>query len=123
FGGTDRVHLIVERMIAPEARLAAPPSLPPAFIVGDGRLSVGRTGKPSGFNTLDVLGDALGLFGFGGAIGRGRLLGQLAGVHDEKPEFFYSQAPIGVFHFHLADDTVPVPASRRLLACTARFFE
>jgi hypothetical protein len=110
-------------MIAPEARRAAPPSLPSAFIVGDSRLSVGRTGKPSGFHALDVLGNALGLFGLGGAVGRGRLLGQLPGVHDEKPEVFYSKAPISVFHFHLPDDTVPVPASRRLLACTARLFE
>ena len=123
FGGADRVHLLVESMIAPKARLAAPPSLPSACIVGDGCLSVGRTGKPSGFNALDVLGDAPGLFGLGGAVGRGRLLGQLAGVHDEKPEFFDSKAPISVFHCHRADDTVPVPASRRLLACPARFFE
>ena len=110
-------------MRASEARLAAPPSLPSAFRVGEGCLSVGRIGKPSGFNALDGLGDAPGLFGLGGAVGRGRLLGQLAGVHDEKPEFFDSKAPISVFHFHRADDTVPVPASRRLLACPARFFE
>ena len=110
-------------MIAPEARLAAPPSLPPAFIVGDGRLGVGRTGKPAGFHALDVLGDALGLFGLGGGIGHGRLLGQLAGVHDEKTERFHSEPPVSIFHFHLADDTVPVPAPWGLLPCPARFFE
>ncbi len=123
FGGTDRFHTIVESMIAPKAWLAAPPSLTTAFIVGDGRLGVGRTGKPSGFNALDVLCNALGLVGLGGGVGHGRLLGQLAGVHDEKTELFQSESPVSVFHFHLADDTVPVPASRRLLACPARFFE
>src|SRR5262245_48771059 len=34
-----------------------------------------------------------------------------------------SRRPVSVFHFHLADDTGPVPASRRLLAGAARFFE
>ena len=123
FGGADRFHTIVERMIAPEARRAAPPSLPTAFIVGDGRLGVGRTGKPAGFHALDVLGDALGLFGLGGGVGRGRLLGQLAGVHDEKTELFHGESPVSVFHFHLADDTVPMPAAWRLLPGPARFFE
>src|SRR5207253_9084158 len=75
FGGADRVHLRGESMIAPKARLAAPPSLPSAFRVGEGCLSVGRIGKPSGFNALDGLGDAPGLFGLCGAVGRGRLLG------------------------------------------------
>jgi hypothetical protein len=67
--------MIVERMIAPGARRAAPPSLPTAFIVADGCLGVGCTGKPAGFHTLDVLGDTLGLFGLGGGIRRGCLLG------------------------------------------------
>ena len=122
-GGTDRVHLRGERRRAPEARRAAPPSLPPACRGGDGRLSVGRPGKPAGCNTLAGLGDVLGLWGWGGALGRGRWRGQLAGVHDEKPACFYSQAPSGVVHCPLADDPGPVPASRRLLACTARLCE
>ena len=75
FGGADGFHLIVENMIAPEAGRAAPPSLPPACLVADGRLGVGCTGKPAGFHALDVLGDTLGLFGLSGGIRRGRLLG------------------------------------------------
>ena len=110
-------------MIAPETRLAAPPSLPPAFIVGDGRLGVGRTGKPSGFNTLDVLGDASSLFGLGGGVGDGRLLSQLAGVDDEKTEGFHRASPVSVFHFHWAGNTLPVPTSGGLLPCPARLFE
>ena len=74
FGGGDGFYTIMECMIAPEARLATPPSLPPAFLVSDGRLGVGRTGKPSGFHALDVLGDALGLFSLRGRGGDGRLL-------------------------------------------------
>jgi hypothetical protein len=72
---------------------------------------------------LDVLCDTLDLFGLGGSVGHGGLLGQLAGVHDEKPAFCPSAAPIRVLSFHLADDPVPVPAARRLLAGTARFVE
>ena len=75
YGGADCFDTLVKRMVAPEARLATPPSLPPAFIVADGRLGVGCTGKPAGFHALDVLSDTLGLFGLGGVIGHGRLLG------------------------------------------------
>jgi hypothetical protein len=122
-GRTDRFYTIVKRMIAPEARLAAPPSLPPAFIVGNGRLGISRTGKPAGFHALDVLGDALGLPGLGAAVGRSRLLGQLAGVHDEKPEFFHSESPVSVLYFHRTDDTVPMPVPWRLLPSPTRLFE
>ena len=75
FGGADGFHKIVEHKRAPGARCAAPPSLPTAFLVADGRLGVGRTGKPAGFHALDVLDDTLGLFGLGGGIRRGCLLG------------------------------------------------
>src|SRR5262245_66546674 len=51
FGGADGIHMVVERMIAPGARRAAPPSLAAAFIVADGRFGVGGTGKPAGFDT------------------------------------------------------------------------
>ena len=67
--------MIVEHMRAPGARCAAPPSLAAAFVVADGRFGVGCTGKPAGFHALDVLGDTLGLFGLGGGIRRGCLLG------------------------------------------------
>jgi hypothetical protein len=60
---------IVQRMVVPEARLAIPPSRPPAFIITDGRLGVGCTGKPASFHTLDVLRDTLGLFGLCGVVG------------------------------------------------------
>jgi hypothetical protein len=101
-------------MMAPGVWPAAPLSLSTPFIVGHGRLRIGGTSKPPSFHALDVLGDALGLFGLGGGVGHGRLLGQLAGVHDEKPELFHSAVPVRVFHLHLADDTLSMPASRRL---------
>jgi hypothetical protein len=122
-GNTNRFHPIVEGMIAPGGWLAAPPSLPTPFIVGNGRLRIGGTSKPSSFHTLDVLGDALGLFGLPGGVGHGRVLGQLAGVHDEKTALFHSAAPVRVFHLHLADDTLSMPASHRLRTGTARFFK
>ena len=119
-GECDCFHTIVERMIAPEVRLAAPPTLPSAFIVDDGRLSVGCTSKPAGFYALDVRCDVFSLFGLGGAVGDSCLMSQLAGVYDKKTEFFYRESPVGVFHFHWAGDTAPVPASWGLLPCPAR---
>jgi hypothetical protein len=104
-------------------RVGAYAALPPAFIVGDGRLRVSSTGKPVGFHALDVLGKALGLFGLGGTVGHGCLLGQLAGVHNEKPDLFHRAAPVSVFHFHRADDTVPMPAPWGFLARPTRLFE
>src|SRR5262249_36817000 len=73
-GSADRHHAIVERMIAPQARLAAPSALPSTFIVRDGPLGVSRTGKPAGFHALDVLGNVLSLFGWSGGVGTGCLL-------------------------------------------------
>jgi hypothetical protein len=123
FGGADCFHMIVENMIAPEARRAAPPSLPPAFIVADGRLGVGRTGKPAGCHALDVLGDPLGLFGLGGGIRCGRLLSQLARVDDQKAYLCHVETPVRVLHGHATDDALPMPASRRLPTSPPRFFE
>ena len=58
--------------------------LAPAFIVGDGRLSVGRTGKPAGFHAPDVLGKTLGFLGLGRGIRHSALGGQLAGVDHQE---------------------------------------
>jgi hypothetical protein len=74
-GDTDRCYPIAEGMIAPGVRLAAPPSLPTTFILGHGLLGVGGTGKPAGFPTLAGLGEALDLFGLGGGVGDGCLMG------------------------------------------------
>src|SRR5262245_37429635 len=123
FGGADGFHLIVERMIAPRARRAAPPSLPPACIVADSRLGVGRTGTPAGFHALDVLSDTLSLFGLGGGIRRGRLLGQLARVDDQKTDLCHVETPVRVLHGHAADATLPMPTSGWLLPGPPRFFE
>jgi hypothetical protein len=122
-GRTDRHHLIVERMIAPQAGLTAPPTLPTAFIVGDGSLGICRTGKPAGFHALDMLGDPLGLFGLGSRVGCRGLLGQLAGAHNEKPEIFHRVPPVSVFHLYGAEDTLPVPTTWRLLPRPAWLFE
>ncbi len=123
FGGADGFHMIVEHMRAPETRRAAPPSLPTAFIVADGRLGVGCTGKPAGFHALDVLGDTLGLFGLGGGIRCSRLLGSLARVDDQKAYLGHVETPVRVLHGHATDDALPMPASRRLLSGPPRFFE
>ena len=56
---TDRVDAIMDGVIAPGVRRAASAALATAFIVGNGRLGVGRTDKPAGLNTPDVLGETL----------------------------------------------------------------
>ena len=103
--------------------MAAPPALPAALIVGDGRLGVSRTGKPAGFYALEVLGNALGLFGLGSAVGGGRLLGSLTGVYDEKTEVFHRESPISVFHVDPAPNTAPMPAPEGFLSRPPRLFE
>jgi hypothetical protein len=110
-------------MRAPEARRAAPPSLPTAFVVADGRLGGGCTGKPAGFHALDVLGDTLGLLGLGGGIRRGCWLGSLARVDDQQTALGHVETPVRVLHGHATDDALPLPASRRLLPGPSRFFE
>ena len=118
-GGGDGFDTIMACMRAPEARRATPPSRPPACLVRAGRLGVGRPGQPAGCHALEGLGAAVGLLRVRGRGGAGRLLRQLAGVYDEKPDRFHSQAPVSVCHCHRAGDTVPVPTSGRLLACPA----
>src|SRR5919109_597498 len=95
-GGAHCFHTIVKRMVAPETRLATPPSMPPACIVTDGRLGGGGPGKPAGFHALDVLGDTLGLFGLSGGIRRGRLLGSLARVDDQKADLCHVATPVRI---------------------------
>src|SRR5215813_6422129 len=123
FGSIDGFHMIVEPMIAPGTRRATPPSLPPACIVADGGLGVGGTGKPAGFHALDVLSNMLGLFGLGSGIRRGRLLGSLARVDDQKTDLCRVEMPVRVLHGHAPDDALPMPASRWLLTGPSRFFE
>lgn len=123
FGSADCFHMIVEHMRAPEARRTAPPSRPTAGIVAESRLGVGRTGTPASFHALDVLGDTLGLLGLGGGIRRGRLLGSLARVDDQKTSLCHVETPVCVLHGHATDDALPMPASRRLLPGPSRFFE
>src|SRR5262249_56828640 len=55
FRGADGCYMRVEPLRAPGARRAAPPSLPTACIVAEGRLGGGRTGPPAGFPPLAVL--------------------------------------------------------------------
>ena len=71
----DRFDTIVQRMRTPGPWPAATPALPAPFVLCDGRLRVGNTGKPAGLDALDVLCNALGLLNLGSDIGGGRLLG------------------------------------------------
>ena len=123
FGDTHSFHTRVEGMRAPGVRRAASPSLPTAFIGGDGGLGGGGTGKPAGFHAPDVHCETLGFLGLGRGIRHSGLVSPLAGVDHQEAYLCHVEASVSVFHFHLADDTGPVPASRCLLAGAARFFE
>src|SRR5262249_5214352 len=45
----DRFHLVMEGMVPPGPRLAPTPPLAAAFVLGNGDLRIGGTGKPTGF--------------------------------------------------------------------------
>src|SRR5262245_61397760 len=48
YGSAHCFHTIMQGVVTPEARRAAPASRPPAFIVDASCLGVGPTGKPAG---------------------------------------------------------------------------
>ena len=110
-------------MVTPRPWLAPTSSLAPPVVLGAGRLGVGGTGTPPRFYVLDVLGNTRGFLGLGGGIRHCRLVGQLAGVDDQKAYCRHVEAPVRVLHWHTADDALPMPAARRLLAGPPRFFE
>jgi hypothetical protein len=61
--------------------------------------------------------------GLGCGIRHCRLVGQLARVDHQKASLGHVEAPVSVLHWHAADDTLPMPASRRLLPRPAWLFE
>src|SRR5262245_2382835 len=78
FRDADRFDPIMQDMVTPRPGLTPPPPLAPPFVLGNGRLCIGGTGKPLRFNVLAVLSDTLGFLGLGGSIRHCRLVGQLA---------------------------------------------
>src|SRR5215831_3633713 len=110
-------------MVTPRLWLAPTPPLAMPFVLGNSGLCVGGTSKPPRFHVLDVLGNTRGFLGLGGGIRRRPLVGQLAGVDDQKADFCHVEAPIRVLHGHAADDALPMPAARRLLTGPPGFFE
>jgi hypothetical protein len=76
----------MQRVRAPGSGPSATPALATSGIVSDGLLRIRGTGKPLGCDAPQVLRDALGLLGVGFGKGLPLLLGQLAGVHDDKPD-------------------------------------
>jgi hypothetical protein len=110
-------------MITPRPWLAPTPPLATPVVLCHGRLRIGGTGKPAGFHVPDVLCDTLGFLRLGGSIGHSRLVGQLAGVQDQKAYRGHVEAPVSVLPWYATDDTVPMPASRWLLPGPTRFGE
>src|SRR5262245_28777683 len=122
-GGGDGGHRLVERMRAPALWPAATPALPSACIVRAGRRSGGPPGPPTSCHTLDGLGAALGLFGWGGGGGGGCLRGSRPGGHNEETEVCPRASPLSVCHVPPTPDTVPLPAPWRGLARPSRLGE
>src|SRR5918997_3175666 len=110
-------------MVTPWPRLASTPPLATPFVLGNGHLCVGGTGKPLRFHALDMLCDTLGCLGLGSGICRRRLMGQLAGVDHQKAYLCQVEASVRVLHWHTADDTLPMPLPGRLLPRSAGLFE
>jgi len=123
FRDIDRFDPRVQDLGTPRPGLAPTPPLAPPFVLGNGRLGGGGTGKPRRFHMLDVLCDTLGFLGLRCGIRDRRLVGPRARVDDQKADLCHSEAPISVLHGHATDDTLPMPASRRLLPGPTRFFE
>jgi hypothetical protein len=110
-------------MGTPRPWLTPTPPLATPFVLGHGGLCVGGTSQPPRFYVLDVLGTTRGFLGLGGGIRRRRLVGQLAGVDDQKAYCRHVEAPVRVLHWHTADDALPMPAARWLLTGSPGFFE
>src|SRR5262245_45211356 len=110
-------------MVTPRPGRAPPPPVATPGVLCDGRLGGGGAGTPAGCNTLAMLGDTLGFLSLGGGIRRRCLVGQLAGVDDQKADVCHVKAPVRLLHGHAADDVLPMPAARRLLERPPRFGE
>ena len=108
-------------MRPPRPGLASTPPLASAFVLGNGRRRIGGPGEPAGVNTRAMFCHPLGLCGLGSGVGHGRLRGPWPRVHDEQTEGLDRASSVRICHFHLADDTVSMPASRGLLTGPARF--
>jgi len=93
------------------------------FVFRDSGLRIRCTGKPLGFDALAVVCDRSASLAWAGGVSPSPLLGQLAGVHDEKPKWLQANLPVTIFHSTWAYDTLPVPLPWRLPSGTARFFE
>jgi hypothetical protein len=72
---TDRCDLIVQGMITPRLGLAPAPPLASAFVLSNGCLRIGGTGKPPRFHVLEVRGQTLSFLGLGGGIRHRGLVG------------------------------------------------
>ena len=110
-------------MVTPRPWFAPTPPLATPVVLCNSRLCVGGTGKPLRFHMLDVCCDTLGFLGLRCGIRHRCLVGQLARVDDQKAYLCHIEAPVSILHWDAADDTLPMPTSRRLLPGPTRFFE
>src|SRR5438128_6139118 len=113
-GGTVFLDTIMQARGAPWLRATPSSALASAFIVEERRLSIRRTGKPSGFNTPDVLRHGFRCLALGSGIRGGLLLGQLTRVHHDKPALLLRHPSIGICHLDAAHDTLALPTSGRI---------
>ena len=116
----DRAPLVFGADDAPErgsephdsakvSRLAHPtPAWSLSFILGNGALGIGFTGKRAALDLGDMGGERLGLSGLRLAIRLLVLLGQLSGIQRDKSDGGQAHVTLLIFHLHLASDAAPI---------------
>ena len=114
---------IVDGMRPPGLGPAAAAVQPSALILCNSRWGIRLTGTLAGLDALDVRCDSAHFLGLRPRIRLGLLLGPLTRMHHDKPEVLHGDPPLTIFHRHLPDDAVAMPAARRFVLGPPRLLD
>jgi hypothetical protein len=102
-------------VIPPKAWATPSWSLPAGLIRRDRSFGIGETSKPPGLHVLPMVCDRCGCLRLGDGLGLGWLLRQWTRRHPDNAHRFLSDPPLTVLHLYQPPDTLPMPASGRLV--------